>query len=171
LATELLNHVGSQFPHPRLRGVCAIHTMVYIREGGVSSTSGRANRLRCRYVLLMVLWVLWSELLGDGKPEWNSIDTFNTQAECTEESQQRVSRAKQNRKVLNSGPTHFTYRSVNGTYMPFLHLRTRLRGPTAKMNRTLQSPQPAFLRNESAAGRSPPCARSNRFSAVVDSRF
>ena len=73
--------------------------------------------MRCRYVLLMVLWVLWSELLGDGKPEWNSIDTFNTEAACTEESQQRASRAKQNRKVLNSGPTHVTYRSVNGTYM------------------------------------------------------
>src|SRR4029453_5612806 len=69
--------------------------------------------MRCRYVLLMVLWVLWSELLGDGKPEWNSIDTFNTQAACTEESQQRASRAKQNRKVLNSGPTYFTYRSPN----------------------------------------------------------
>src|SRR6266511_261150 len=91
--------------------------IVYIREGGISSTSGRANRMRCRYVLLMVLWVLWSELLGDGKPEWNSIDTFNTEAACTEESQQRASRAKQNRKVLNSGPTHFTYRSVDGTYM------------------------------------------------------
>ena len=100
--------------------------------------------MRCRYVLLMVLWVLWSELLGDGKPEWNSIDTFNTEAACIEESQQRASRAKQNRKVLNSGPTHLTYRSVNGTYMLSLHLRTRLRGPTAKMNRTLQNPQPAF---------------------------
>ena len=73
--------------------------------------------MRCRYVLLMVLWVLWSELLGDGKPDWNYIDTFNTEAACTEESQHRASRAKQNRKVLNSGPTHFTYRSVNGTYM------------------------------------------------------
>ena len=73
--------------------------------------------MRRRYVLLMVLWVLWSELLGDGKPEWNSIDTFNTQAACTEESQQRAFRAKQNRKVLNSGATHVTYRSVNGTYM------------------------------------------------------
>ena len=106
-----------QSRHPSLRGVCAIHTIVYIREGGISSTSGRANRMRCRYVLLMVLWVLWSELLGDGKPEWNYIDTFNTEAACTEESQQRASRAKQNRKVLNSGPTHFTYRSVNATYM------------------------------------------------------
>jgi hypothetical protein len=73
--------------------------------------------MRCGYVLLMVLWVLWSEFLGDGKPEWNSIDTFNTEAACTEESQQRASRAKQNRKVLNSGPTYFTYRSVDATYM------------------------------------------------------
>src|SRR4030095_3361119 len=77
----------------------------------------KGKHMRCRYALLLVLWVLWSELLGDGKPEWNSIDTFNTEAACTEESQQRASRAKQNRKVLNSGPTHFTYRSVSGTYM------------------------------------------------------
>jgi hypothetical protein len=73
--------------------------------------------MRCWYALLLVLWILWSELLGDGKPEWNSIDTFNTQTACTEELQQKASRAKQNRKVLNSGPTHFTYKSVDRTYM------------------------------------------------------
>jgi hypothetical protein len=33
----------------------------------------------------MVVWVLWSELLGDGKPEWNYIDAFSTEAACTEE--------------------------------------------------------------------------------------
>jgi hypothetical protein len=77
----------------------------------------KGKHMRCRYALLLVLWILWSELLGDGKPEWNTIDTFNTEAACTEESQQRASRAKQNRKVLNSGPTHFTYKSVDGTYM------------------------------------------------------
>jgi len=46
-----------------------------------------------------------------------SIDTLQHPSACTEESQQRASRAKQNRKVLNSGPTHFTYKSVDGTYM------------------------------------------------------
>src|SRR5262245_49301228 len=101
----------------RTSRVCAIHTIVDIREAGISSTSGKRelDALSIRFANGgMGTLVRAARRWQAGR---NYIDAFNTEAACIEESQQRASRAKQNRKVLNSGPTHFTDRSVNGTYM------------------------------------------------------
>jgi hypothetical protein len=74
--------------------------------------------MRCQYVLLLVLWILWSELSGGSeKPEWQYLETFETRAVCEEQARQTASRMQQRpfvKKVLSSGVTHFTYLSAKG---------------------------------------------------------
>jgi hypothetical protein len=75
--------------------------------------------MRCRYVLLLVLWILWSELIGNlEKGVWQYVDTFETRQLCEESARQAASRMKQRpfvKKILSSGSAHFTYVSDKGS--------------------------------------------------------
>jgi hypothetical protein len=67
--------------------------------------------MRCRYVLLLVLWILWSELAGVEKTDWSYIYSFEKRQVCDLTAEMAASRAKQKNleKVLDSGRVHVTY--------------------------------------------------------------
>jgi hypothetical protein len=75
--------------------------------------------MRCRYVLLLVLWILWSEYRDSGKTYWSYVGAHETQSACTQNLYDLVSDQKKNpdpfmKKMLPSSKSQVKYIHADG---------------------------------------------------------
>ena len=74
--------------------------------------------MKCRYILLLALWILWQELMltsGLAKNSWVFIGAYPSQATCLESAALKNSEMQQiPNKVLESGETFHRFRTKDG---------------------------------------------------------
>ena len=82
--------------------------------------------MRCQYILLLVLWILWYEYRDSGKTFWRYGGANDTQSACTQMLYDVVSDQKKNpdpfvKKILPSGKNHVKYIHVQGVIVEIFY--------------------------------------------------